>query len=617
MICCQAWSQGKSIADYEKIVNQNKKDTNEVIARIDLFRLTFRTDIEEARAHIDKGMKLSRELNYQRGIASCYRQYSVVYNSLGDYEKGLEMLKKSRAIFGKLNDRKGESLCDNMEAVIHYNQGNYEKALELYIKGEKYHKSTGNRDGEARAKYNIHLVHFDMKDYNKALTYLNESFEIYKELSDSASIAEVYSSLGSLFFAKKKYRKAIEVMRDGLDLAERMNNVYRKGQICNNIGVQYAYLGDLDSAKMYYQRAITNHKIIQSNADIALLYSNLGNLEVRLENGTQAKAYYDSSLMLARQLNDLPAVASAYIGLSISDSLLNNHLEAREWYKKYHFLNDSLTGERVKNNINELTIKYDAGKKDLKIASLEKSRLEAEVKEEKNRQLIITIVASALMVVTILFFIFSVRNARVKEKANALEQKVFRAQMNPHFIFNSLNSIQRMYVEGKEEIANDYMADFSRLLRSILENSGKQQIPLKEELELTMRYLDMEKLRTKGLFEYCIDLSDDIDPMLTKVPPLIFQPYIENAIWHGIIPKNEEGYIGLSIRKNNTNTQLVCEIDDNGVGFDPEKNQNNQEEKTSQGMAITAERLGGEQNVTVSNLEEGGTRVTIKIDYKS
>ena len=184
--------------------------------------------------------------------------------------------------------------------------------------------------------------------------------------------------------------------------------------------------------------------------------------------------------------------------------------------------------------------------------------------------------------------------------------------MNPHFIFNSLNSIQRLYIEGKEDIANDYMADFSSLLRRILENSGMDKVSLKEELRSTQLYLDLEKMRTDNLFSYEFKIDPSVDQLNSFVAPLILQPYVENAIWHGIVPKNEHGIIKIHVTNSGVN-DLECTIVDDGVGISTSKKNKASNDTESKGMSITASRLGGDQNVNISELESGGTKIKLQI----
>ncbi len=169
-----------------------------------------------------------------------------------------------------------------------------------------------------------------------------------------------------------------------------------------------------------------------------------------------------------------------------------------------------------------------------------------------------------------------------------LETKMFRSQMNPHFIFNSLNSIQKYIWENKEEDAAEYLARFAKLIRAILENSRKETIPLYEEIEVMKLYVELEHRRSNAHFDYSIKVSEDVDVQNISIPPLLMQPFIENAIWHGLNKKQEKGNLLLSITKKEG--QLICIIDDDGVGRQ-ENVASVSIEKKSLGITITQQRI--------------------------
>lgn len=166
-----------------------------------------------------------------------------------------------------------------------------------------------------------------------------------------------------------------------------------------------------------------------------------------------------------------------------------------------------------------------------------------------------------------------------------------RAQMNPHFLFNCLNSINWYIIKNRPAEASRYIAKFSRLIRLILEHSKNRQITLTQELDALRLYLDMEAMRFEQRFEYLIDVSDEIDPEEIMVPPLIFQPYVENAIWHGLMPKNGPGYVRIILRSGGEG--LLCKIEDNGIGREAAASMSNHQmsKRQSQGLKITEARI--------------------------
>jgi LytS/YehU family sensor histidine kinase len=169
--------------------------------------------------------------------------------------------------------------------------------------------------------------------------------------------------------------------------------------------------------------------------------------------------------------------------------------------------------------------------------------------------------------------------------------QALRAQMNPHFIFNSLNSINMFILENNKLQASEYLSKFSRLVRLILQNSQEAFIPLERELEALQLYLELESLRFVNKFEYKIAVADNVDPTMLKVPPLIIQPYVENAIWHGLMHTKEKGHLEIELYQQKE--ILFCKITDDGIGRKraAELKSKSASIHKSMGMRITADRI--------------------------
>ena len=215
--------------------------------------------------------------------------------------------------------------------------------------------------------------------------------------------------------------------------------------------------------------------------------------------------------------------------------------------------------------------------------------------------------------------------AELQQQKIELEMQALRAQMNPHFIFNSLNSINMFILENNKLQASEYLSKFSRLVRLILQHSQEAFIPLDRELEALRLYLELESLRFEQRFEYNISVNDEVDTTMVKVPPLIIQPYAENAIWHGLMHKKEKGHLEIELYL--TEKILFCKITDDGIGRKRAAELNTKSSLTykSMGMRITADRIAilqqQEQNnafISVNDLvlpdgRAGGTEVLIKV----
>ena len=201
--------------------------------------------------------------------------------------------------------------------------------------------------------------------------------------------------------------------------------------------------------------------------------------------------------------------------------------------------------------------------------------------------------------------------------------QALRAQMNPHFIFNSLNSINMFILENNKLQASEYLSKFSRLVRLILQNSQESFIPLERELEALQLYLELESLRFDQKFEYKIAIAGNVDPTMLKVPPLIIQPYAENAIWHGLMHTKEKGHLEIELYQQKE--ILFCKITDDGIGRKraAELKSKSASIHKSMGMRITADRIAmlqqqNKTSITITDLalpdgSPGGTEVLIKI----
>ena len=220
--------------------------------------------------------------------------------------------------------------------------------------------------------------------------------------------------------------------------------------------------------------------------------------------------------------------------------------------------------------------------------------------------------------------------ARVEfqRKAIEMELQALRTQMNPHFIFNCLSSINHFIIKNESENASKYLANFSRLLRMVLNNSNKKQIPLEDELEMLELYLNMEKLRFVNSFEYNFIYENGLDTGAIYIPPLLLQPFAENAIWHGLMHKDGKGCLDIEVTLENE-VYLTCTIVDNGIGRKKaeELSRRNYTKRKSVGIQTTKQRLSllydcDEMNDffdVVDLVDESGeaigTKVILKIKY--
>jgi sensor histidine kinase YesM len=256
-------------------------------------------------------------------------------------------------------------------------------------------------------------------------------------------------------------------------------------------------------------------------------------------------------------------------------------------------------------------VKYETEKKEKQIAALANEK-EIQEHETMRQSFLKVLFMSGSVVLVILFLlvffllrqrlrnqkILAVKNEEIKagqfkQQLSELELKALRAQINPHFIFNCLNSINQMILDGENQKASKYLSKFGKLIRLILENAEETEVVLKDELLMLETYIQLEMLRFGGAIDYSVTVEDDVDAENTYLPAMVLQPFVENAVWHGLIPKKDSatGRIAITIKRKDD--LLLCVIEDNGIGREKalELQQKTVYKSKSLGLKITEERL--------------------------
>lgn len=284
-------------------------------------------------------------------------------------------------------------------------------------------------------------------------------------------------------------------------------------------------------------------------------------------------------------------------------------------------MKDSVYNDETKEMLLEKKMEFE---QKLKEATL-KTNYEARISRQKLIQKFI--LAGLILVVLVSIMIVKLLQSRKKAREAEMqalyevdladsENKALRSQMNPHFIFNALNSIAQQISNQDAEKADHYLASFARLMRQVLENSNLREVPIEDDLKALQLYLELEKMRTGHAFNYEILVDPAIDPATTYIPPLLLQPFVENSIWHGFADSTRTGQIKIGIKKKN-NQEILCTVEDNGIGREASgAKQQPGNAKTSLGMTLTNKRLNllNKINKTKASIVETDLEQGFRID---
>lgn len=502
----------------------------------------------------------------------------------------------------------------------------FEEALQYYR--ELLTKNLSSVE-KAECQLNISEAYYGMKKYDDALKVVNE-IELSKKSRSSVDVriqnqkAKIYAQQNQLEKTQQFYSNSLQSQRSSGAAAPSNSNVQdqlstqeAKEEISAVLKDQRKYDDEINLRRQSIQYNLEKENLPEVTRDKVAISNALatkGELSEALKEAEEASAIADT-------LNNPKEQANAYLSLADLYEKNGRNNQALSAYKKYSkavIKTEELNQER-------LTEKSEIIQKQQDIEQLSKDvsigQREAKIHDQALfRQQLIIYGLSVILLIVVVAAYFIYRSAQTSKTANQLlALKSLRSQMNPHFIFNALNSVNHFVAQQDERTANKFLSEFSQLMRLVLENSQEDFIPLYKEQEILTLYLKLEHYRFRDKFDYEISIDETISAETVEVPPMLIQPYIENAVWHGLRYKESKGKLLLNISAENG--FLIVEILDDGIGRKKSAalKTANQRKHTSTGLKNIQERLQiinkvykTQYRVDIEDLTaEGGTRVRI------
>jgi len=615
----------RSLKCYEII--QDKKRVADVyvafgITNYDLSRY------DEAIKNYQNATKIYRELNNKREIVTTLINTGNVYSEIGNYNDAISNYKDALIISEVINDEDGISYVHSNLGVVYKVQGNYPLAIDNFNKSLDYDKRTGNILGMARMHSNLGETYISIKKYDKALQHLYESLSLSHKTENKKLISVNKSNIGNVYFYKKEYLKAIEYFSESLQVSQEINDLKHTSITYINIGNVYLKLGKPIVARKNYINAKNISKKTESKRILSTSFLGVAETYLHEKLYLQALNFALQGQQIAKELGLLESQKTASDILSEVYQNTGQYQKAFESHQEFKKLNDSIFNKENIEKITQLEYEYKY-KQALDSASIRELKLTKTVLDtsqnlkKSQRNLFLGVVAFLIITLAlgIIILLLKLRNQKSKTQNVVIEQKLLRSQMTPHFIFNSLSVLQGMILNKEQKKSVSYLSKFSKLLRTILENSRDRTVLLSQELIAVENYLALQNLENES-YAYTISVEDSINTSIFKIPPMLIQPFVENAIEHAFV--NQTGNKTINIKLTYSNEELICVIKDNGVGVDYLKEGKNQDKK-SLSTAITSERLQilskdfkKKGSVTVEDRKkynEQGTIVTLTIPY--
>lgn len=569
-------------------------DSSKANIYIALSKATLVTSQKKSDEYARNALDIAAKLNDKKNEAVAYSMLGMINQMYGDPNLALDYHLKAYELYKKLGDYSNSFEMVFVIASQQVVMANYVHAIDYIQESYKIAKENGLKNVMPKVYSLYGQYYMYKKDYAKSLIYLDSSIYEYKKLGMLNLVANAYMAKGITCFEQKDTLKGIETLETGLDYARKYSKDFAITRILFTLGNMYHRINNLPKARNYFVEALDISHRTEAVHALVIGYAYLAEILMDMKDYNGALKYVDSTLVFSERENLIEATMDAYDVQTRVYQRMGKFDKAFESLAKYHEFKDSLNERKVQQTLEEIKAKYEGEKKDKEIQVLKRDNEIKNLQLSRKNTLIYSILAIIILIIFGAFLVIGRRDKIRKEQSNRKltewKLQALRLQMNPHFIFNVLNSIHYLIDKDKDS-ASIYLTKISKLMRMVLENSVNYTIALSEEIEILKLYIELEKMRFDNDLEFEIKIDNDIDPVETLIPTMIVQPYVENAIHHGLMLKHANGKVSVHFSKQGE--MLKISVEDNGIGRvkSLELKTTNAFKRKSLGMSVTRERL--------------------------
>ncbi len=521
----------------------------------------------------DDAEHIYNALDSIRPLAILSLNKGIFYSQRGRHNEAIENLHRAVESFARNKDTllTGYSL-----GRIGFSQtqiGNYTSAMGAFLKGARLLEQSDNDETMyyGSIQGDLGVLHQKLEKYDAALDYHDKCVTIFKKHDYLRGVAGQLNDMATIYSKQEKYKKALETYKASYQIKKKINNKADIAIALGNIGIAYSRLDEFEKAIKYLDSAMILTEELNDDLGLSSAHENLGDIYLLKNNIGRAEEHFKKGIFYAEKGNSKRHLYLGKLGLSKVAALQENYKLAYGSLNEAMSINDSLMSDEKKEEIATLKAKYEYDK--------EKAILETNFEKDKaldqaeiQQQILIrnTAIGGGILGILALSIGFILvrrkKEAEFNEKLATSKLQTITAQLNPHFIFNTLNSINDYIQKNDKESASGFLSRFSKMIRKVLDHSKETEVPLGDEIAFLENYIKLEQQRLENNFNYKVNIDKSIDIEDTFIPPALLQPFIENSIWHGLSQKeNGEGQLNFTITKNGET--LTCIIDDNGSGL--------------------------------------------------
>lgn len=529
-----------------------------------------------------KALDTYRRLGDSSGVgwSKCYSG-AVYVIILNDYPKALSDLEPALQLLSRANDRKGMARTLDMLGTAYMDLGQASKSLELFQKAERISVEIGDMAAAASCDVHIGNLYTELAQYSPALDYSKKALSLFKSLGSKVGISSALGSLGAICGATHQYSECIDYYRQAAVIDKELGEKLGLAQDIANIANAYISLKNYGESLSAFREAFSLEKALGYKVGMANCLSNIAIIYLNAPDSLMNRLGYQGNKRYAiaektcgealKLANETNAIVEQELALKTFVSIYTKTKDFANAFKYYQAsvaLNDSLAGDEKQKAVTKREIQYQYDKKEDSLRAVQEKK-DALAQSEINRHKLIRNYTIGIVAVAGIFsFLIVVSYNRRKQllterRISELEMHALHLQMNPHFIFNCMQSINTYMLDNEGKLASSYLIKFANLMRLTLENSRRKEVSLSEDLAALELYMQLEAFRFKNKFHYIIEVDPAIDSESALVPPMLLQPFVENSIVHGL--SNKEGGI-IKISVSVEGNRLRCVVEDNGEG---------------------------------------------------
>lgn len=594
-------------------------------------------EFETADFYFNLGTNLAQKAGDNGKLSEIYN--AVAFNFMYQNEKDSALYYTNLSINAarKTKNKSLVSKAFNTQAQVYYFFGQTELSVGKNLISLQMAEET--RDIHLLAKYTREIGQAQQLILNltDAEYYFDRSLKYAQQIVDERQMGLALTYMASVQLARKKYQLAIENANRSIEYLTNLNDLNGLGETYTILGMVYREQKNYEEASQSFNKALVYYESTRNKEKIATVYHHVGTIFKEQKKYANALNYLNRSIEIREQFGAQNQIYQTYRTIAEIYKEIDNVEKSLEYMERYVNYLDSNSTLQAATKIAELSESYQSEQRERLINSqadsirrqqqeraLTATKLEnSQLRNNFQTYIIIAFVIIIVLAGIIIFYRWNQTKIKQQQREAEMSQTLLRTQMNPHFVFNAMSVIQSYIYENDTENSTKFLVNFSRLMRLILENSPKEQIPISTEIEILEKYLEMQKLRFQDRFNFEIVADEALFDESAVIPPMITQPFIENAIEHGQLHTIEGGFIRISFKKHGN--MLHISIIDNGIGRKGSKMNKKSSAHKSMAMDITSERIENlnkkyktEGSLVVEDLDkelQTGTKVLISLPY--